>query len=259
MSINPITHEVVVGTGPTSAFDIFATYLGRWWPLAYTFSEGGFADATVEPRAGGIWLERNEAGESLPWGEVRVYTHGERLVLAFAIGPNRKAVANEFASEVEVRFTAAGPGRARVQVEHRDFARHGDGAEALRAGMQSPQGWPMILAELRRWIRNRPVARYIVTSVDQALPFYTDQLGFVEEMRPAPGFAALAKGPVRLLLNEPGAGGAGAFMADGTALRLAGGIGAVRFSIDDKGAIVDVNSHEKSLLRTLRNPLRRAG
>jgi hypothetical protein len=34
---------------------------------------------------------------------------------------------------------------------------------------------------------------------------------------------------------------------------------AVRFSIDDSGAITDVNSHEKSLLQTLRNPLRRAG
>jgi hypothetical protein len=34
---------------------------------------------------------------------------------------------------------------------------------------------------------------------------------------------------------------------------------AVRFSIDDKGGIVDVNHHEKSLLQTLRNPRRNAG
>ena len=34
---------------------------------------------------------------------------------------------------------------------------------------------------------------------------------------------------------------------------------AVRFSINDSGAIVDVNSHEKSLLQTLRNPRRNAG
>jgi hypothetical protein len=33
---------------------------------------------------------------------------------------------------------------------------------------------------------------------------------------------------------------------------------AVRFSIDDKGGVIDVNSHEKSLLATLRN-LRRNG
>jgi len=34
---------------------------------------------------------------------------------------------------------------------------------------------------------------------------------------------------------------------------------AVRFSIDAKGGIVDVNNHEKSLLQTLRNPRRNGG
>jgi catechol 2,3-dioxygenase-like lactoylglutathione lyase family enzyme len=50
--------------------------------------------------------------------------------------------------------------------------------------------------------------RYIVDSVEAALPFY-EALGFEVSMRPAPGFAALKKGDLRLLLNEPGAGGAG--------------------------------------------------
>lgn len=53
------------------------------------------------------------------------------------------------ASEVELRLLAAGAG-TRVELEHRDFERHGQGAEALRAGLDSPQGWPTILAELRR-------------------------------------------------------------------------------------------------------------
>jgi hypothetical protein len=34
---------------------------------------------------------------------------------------------------------------------------------------------------------------------------------------------------------------------------------AVRFSIDAKGGIVDINNREKSLLQTLRNPRRNAG
>jgi uncharacterized protein YndB with AHSA1/START domain len=68
-------------------------------------------------------------------------------------------VSNDAASEVEVRFSPAGPGRTRVEVEHRQFARHGEGADHLRAGMDSPQGWPVILAELRRWVRGRAAAR----------------------------------------------------------------------------------------------------
>jgi catechol 2,3-dioxygenase-like lactoylglutathione lyase family enzyme len=56
--------------------------------------------------------------------------------------------------------------------------------------------------------------RYIVDSVEAALPFY-EKLGFEVVMRPAPGFAALKKDNLRLLLNEPGAGGAGQKMGDG--------------------------------------------
>jgi catechol 2,3-dioxygenase-like lactoylglutathione lyase family enzyme len=51
--------------------------------------------------------------------------------------------------------------------------------------------------------------RYIVNDVDAAIRFYTEQLGFEVVMHPAPGFASLAKGNLQLLLNRPGAGGAG--------------------------------------------------
>jgi len=127
--------------------------------LSYTFSGPNFVDAAIEPQVGGVWFERNQAGEKLSWGEVRAYTPGERLVLAFAIGADRKPASNDAASEVEVRFSAAGPGQARVVIEHRDFARHGQGVEALRTGMDSAQGWPLILAELRRWMQARPAVR----------------------------------------------------------------------------------------------------
>lgn len=51
--------------------------------------------------------------------------------------------------------------------------------------------------------------RYIVDDVDAAVGFYAEQLGFEVEMHPAPGFAMLSLGNLRLLLNAPGAGGAG--------------------------------------------------
>lgn len=51
--------------------------------------------------------------------------------------------------------------------------------------------------------------RYIVDDVERAIGFYRGLLGFTVEMHPAPGFAALARGDLRLLLNAPGAGGAG--------------------------------------------------
>jgi len=57
--------------------------------------------------------------------------------------------------------------------------------------------------------------RYITDDVDAAIPFYVDRLGFTVEMRPGPGFAVLSRGHLRLLLNQPGAGGAGQPMPDG--------------------------------------------
>lgn len=210
-----IVHEIVVDAGIESAFDIFTVHLGAWWPLAYTFSMDRCRDAAIEPRAGGVWFERDDSGALLPWGEVRAFEPAVRIVLAFAIGPDRKPVANDAASEVEVRFAPDKPARTRIAIEHRAFERHGEGGDATRAGMDSPQGWPLILAELHRWIRTRPAVRYIAADVDAAVAFYTAQLGFTIDMRPAPGFAALSKGPIRLLLNAPGAGGAGAATTDG--------------------------------------------
>ncbi|HEX2207614.1 MAG TPA: VOC family protein [Longimicrobium sp.] len=51
--------------------------------------------------------------------------------------------------------------------------------------------------------------RYIVNDVERAIAFYQGLLGFEVEMHPAPGFAALSRGDLRLYLNAPGAGGAG--------------------------------------------------
>jgi len=62
-----------------------------------------------------------------------------------------------------------------------------------------------------------PVAvRYIVDDVDAAVSFYTEHLGFSVEMEPAPGFAMLARDDSSLLLNAPGAGGAGQAVAGQT-------------------------------------------
>jgi len=57
--------------------------------------------------------------------------------------------------------------------------------------------------------------RYITDDVAAAVSFYVERLGFDVEMRPGPGFAMLSRGDLRLLLNRPGAGGAGQPAPDG--------------------------------------------
>jgi catechol 2,3-dioxygenase-like lactoylglutathione lyase family enzyme len=58
--------------------------------------------------------------------------------------------------------------------------------------------------------------RYIVYDVDAAIDFYCRHLGFHEDMHPAPSFAMLSRGPLRLVLSSPGGGpGGGQAMPDG--------------------------------------------
>jgi catechol 2,3-dioxygenase-like lactoylglutathione lyase family enzyme len=65
--------------------------------------------------------------------------------------------------------------------------------------------------------------RYIVDDVDAAIDFYCRQLDFKEEMHPAPTFAMLSRGDLRLVLSAPGGGpGGGEAMPDGSVPRPGG-------------------------------------
>ena len=85
---------------------------------------------------------------------------------------------------------------------------------------------------------SRVSVRYIVDNVDRAIPFYTDQLGFQVDMHPAPGFASLSRGDLQLLLNQPGAGGAGQGMPDGHT-PAPGGWNRFQLEVEDLDAVVE--------------------
>lgn len=58
--------------------------------------------------------------------------------------------------------------------------------------------------------------RYIVHDAEVASAFYRDVLGFQIVMNPSPGFSLLQRGPLRLMLNASGGGGAGQTISDGS-------------------------------------------
>jgi catechol 2,3-dioxygenase-like lactoylglutathione lyase family enzyme len=81
--------------------------------------------------------------------------------------------------------------------------------------------------------------RYIVHDLDAAIDFYRDDLGFEVVMHPAPTFAMLARGDLRLLLSVPsGRGGGGQVMPDGRRPEP-GGWNRFQLEVDDLHAEVD--------------------
>ncbi len=74
--------------------------------------------------------------------------------------------------------------------------------------------------------------RYIVRDVDSTIEFYCKHFGFRELMHPAPTFAMLERGDLRLVLSKPNPeAGGGQEMSDGTKQEPGGWN---RFSIEVK-------------------------
>jgi catechol 2,3-dioxygenase-like lactoylglutathione lyase family enzyme len=81
--------------------------------------------------------------------------------------------------------------------------------------------------------------RYIVRDVEEAIAFYTEHLGFEVQMHPGPGFARLARGDLRLLLNAVGgSGGAAQTMPDGRRPEP-GGWNRIQIEVHDLPALVE--------------------
>jgi catechol 2,3-dioxygenase-like lactoylglutathione lyase family enzyme len=81
--------------------------------------------------------------------------------------------------------------------------------------------------------------RYIVRDVEAAIAFYTGLLGFEVAMHPAPGFASVARGDLRLLLSGVGGGGGAAqSMPDGRQPEP-GGWNRIQLEVADLAALVE--------------------
>ena len=78
--------------------------------------------------------------------------------------------------------------------------------------------------------------RYIVNDVDEAIAFYTGQLGFSVVMHPAPEFAMLARDDLRLLLSQPSGRGGGGQILSGDRKPEPGGWNRFQLEVPDVDA-----------------------
>ncbi|MGH3259265.1 MAG: VOC family protein, partial [Streptosporangiaceae bacterium] len=81
--------------------------------------------------------------------------------------------------------------------------------------------------------------RYIVEDVDAAIAFYRDNLGFTEVIHPAPAFAMMSRGDLRLLLSAPGAGPGGGQAMPAGSVPAPGGWNRFAIEVADLAVAVD--------------------
>jgi uncharacterized protein YndB with AHSA1/START domain len=124
------------------AFRVFTDGIATWWPPEHHILDGELAEMVFEPRVGGHVIDRGVDGSECAWARVLAYEPPTLVVFSWDIDLSwRIETDHGKTSEVEVRFTADGPDRTHVELEHRHLERHGDGWEQMRAAVGSPNGW----------------------------------------------------------------------------------------------------------------------
>ena len=137
---------IVVEAPIERAFSVFTEGIGSWFPREYNLLDVEIAERVFEPRVGGQVYDRGADGSECHWARVLAYEPPNRVVISWDISPHWQIETDpDKTSEVEVRFISETPERTRVELEHRNLDRHGEGWEGLREGVHGDQGWPLYL------------------------------------------------------------------------------------------------------------------
>jgi uncharacterized protein YndB with AHSA1/START domain len=146
MTDTSVRTSIVVEAPIERAFAVFTAEIGRWWPPDHHLLDTELAETVFEPRAGGHIYDRGVDGSECRWARVLAYEPPHRVLIGWDINPQWQLETDPArSSEVEIRFVAETPDRARVELEHRNLERHGEGWEEKRDAVGSDGGWPEIL------------------------------------------------------------------------------------------------------------------
>ncbi len=135
--LDPIIKTIEVRCSQEKAFGVFVNEMGSWWPLdkrSMSMQHGGkpAKSLRIEPKQGGKIVEISHDDTEHHWGTIKSYEPHDSLSMDFHMG-----LPPENASRVEVRFTAFGDNRTRVELKQSNWESFGDLAEMMRGGYGS--------------------------------------------------------------------------------------------------------------------------
>jgi uncharacterized protein YndB with AHSA1/START domain len=141
-----VRRRVTVRAPVEKAFEVFTARFGDFKPPEHNLLAAPIAETVFEQRVGGSVYDRGTDGSECHWARVLVFEPPHRVVFSWDIGPTWQVeIEPANTSEVEVRFTADGPDRTLVELEHRNLDRHGPGWQSVAEGVGHDAGWPLYL------------------------------------------------------------------------------------------------------------------
>src|SRR6266540_7036279 len=141
-----VQKQIVVEVPIERAFSVFTEEFDSIKPREHNMLDVEIAETVFEPREGGRIYDRGVDGSECHWARVLAYEPPNRVVFSWDVTPQWQIESDlEKTSEVEVRFISETPERTRVELEHRNLDRHGEGWEGERGAVDSEGGWPLYL------------------------------------------------------------------------------------------------------------------
>ena len=146
-----VRRQIVVDAPIARAFAMFTERFGDFKPPEHNLLGAEISETVFEPRVGGHIYDRAVDGSECHWARVLAFEPPDRVVFSWDISPYWQIESDlNHTSEVEVRFVAESPQRTRLELEHRNLQRHGQGWEGVRDGVGDDQGWPLYVARYAR-------------------------------------------------------------------------------------------------------------
>jgi uncharacterized protein YndB with AHSA1/START domain len=147
--------QTVVNVPIERALALFTEQFDSIKPREHNMLGVDIAESVFEPREGGRIYDRGVDGSECQWARVLAYEPPNRIVFSWDISPQSQIETDpDKTSEVEVRFISETPDRTRVELEHRNLDRHGDGWESARDGVGGEAGWPLYLQRFAELLKD---------------------------------------------------------------------------------------------------------
>ena len=137
-----VRRSVVVQAPIEQAFTVFTEGIATWWDPNKHLLSAPLAEMVFEPWVGGHIIDRGTDGSESRWARVLVYERPHHVAFSWDISTSWQVETDPSrTSEVHVTFSSHDGSTTLVELEHRHLDRHGEGWDAMRDAVGSPDGW----------------------------------------------------------------------------------------------------------------------